>query len=139
MKLSVIHQLSTLLATTARSPTSIWGGRSIQIVSIAAIRHLSSSEDKEESLPAHLAPPSGRPIEIPDYLKKGHPYEVSIRPGPLKNDDPRTEEERDKEFWDTIGPTLTAEQAAKFHPDSPYFKKPDDKKDKYSQQISIQL
>lgn len=101
IKLSSIHQAKTLIISGIHSAAVLEGGSVKSAVNIA--RLFSNKKDEEKDfLPVHLRLPPGKPIEVPGYLKKGHPYEISIRSGPIRNDDPRTEEEREKEFWDRV-------------------------------------
>ncbi len=121
---------------TASCSRTAWEGRSMQrlvqsqshlvlskifIAGTTTLLHMSESQP----LPFPIGQPAEEP---PEYLKRGTPLEIATR-SELRNDDSRTEEEREQEFWSRIekmaakGLVLTAEQALKKNPDSPYFKK----------------
>lgn len=118
---------------------SSWKGRSVQNIlkSQSSSFSVDCEKDKEKKILSHYPLPKEPSSGPPDYLKRGGPIEVSMRPDLSKCDDPRTEEEREKDAEALFkrlsdkGLLLTAEQAAKVYPDSPYFKKEkEDKKNK---------
>ena len=114
---------------------SSWRGRSVQNILKSQSSSFSGDFEKdiEKKIPSHSPLPEEPSNGPPDYLKRGGPIELSMRPDFSKCDDPRTEEERDKDAeilfkrLSDKGLLLTAEQAAKIYPNSPYFKKEKDR------------
>lgn len=127
------ESLSRVRAATLSSScvNTLWNGRLVQNIPLSQTSSFSGKRESDkdsETLTRYPLPkePSSGP---PDYLKRGSPIEISMRPDFSNCDDPRTEEEREQDaeaFFQRLarkGLLLTAEQAAKIYPDAPYFKK----------------